>query len=170
VFIIVTVGAAVYVSVAADNYLHFYPAIARLDSTVTRLVFVPGGGSSQPRLIASVAVNNPSDYSGFTIRRAEIEMFFFVQNNYNKTVFDFPNRLTSYALPSGNIPSNSADSFDITVALNPTQATQLADFNSTYSSQGVVGWTNLRVDISTFLVAATGTTILDHVQNVTLTR
>jgi hypothetical protein len=168
-FISLSVGSAIYVSLATLNYLQFYPAIERLQTNVTKVSFVPGTSSNSPIVNAHIAVDNPTDYSGFKIRQVYFETFFFVQSNYNITLFGPHDRLNVSAMPPAQVPANSVIAFDVTIGLSSGQATQLASFDSTYSGQGVIAWTSLRVDISTFLVAATGTTILDRVQNVTLT-
>jgi hypothetical protein len=168
-FIAMTLSSTAYVSLATINYLQFYPAIDRLDANVTKLIFVPGTGSNQATVVASVAVSNPTDYSGFKVRGASVQMYFFEQTNRNNTLFDTANKVTGSAVPTVQISPNSVYSLDLTVSLSSTQSNDLSKFYANYSSQGVVGVTNLRVDISTFLVAATGTTVLDRVQNVTLT-
>jgi hypothetical protein len=167
-FVVLTVSSTIYVCLVSFNYLQFYPAIERLQSSITKVSFVPGSSSNPPTVIAQIAVNNPTGYSGFNIRRAYLETFFFVQSNNSITLFWSP-RLNASVLPTSQVSPNSVYSFDLTIALSSGQGAQLASFDSRYSSQGVTAWTKLRVDINTFLVAATGTTILDHVQNVTLT-
>lgn len=162
-------GSTAYISLATVNYLQFYPAIDRLDSNVTKLIFVPGTGSSQASVVASIAVNNPTDYSGFKVRSASIEMYFFVRTDTANTLFDSANRPATSVMLTTQIPPNSIYSMDLTILLNSTNSSALSSFYNSYSSQGVVGFTILRVYISTFLVAATGTTNLTHVQNVTLT-
>lgn len=164
-----TVGSTIYVSLATVNYLQFYPAIDRLDSNVTKLIFVPAMGSNQASVVASIAVDNPTDYSGFKVRTAGIQMYFFVRTDSTNTLFDSANKPGTSVMLTAQIPPNSVYALDLTVPLNSTQSSAISSFYSSYSSQGVVGFTILRVDISTFLVAATGTTTLNHVQNVTLT-
>ena len=156
-FVLLSVGSAIFVSLATLNYLRFYPALGQVQNgvNVDKLTYNPGIGSAQPTVTIHFTISNPTDYSGFRVGRATVETFFFQQTNQSNTRFYGSNRLNGSLSVGGQLDPNSVRTVSIPLGLTPQQASDLSMFNSMYSGQ-VIGEVNLRVDIVTFLVSVTG--------------
>jgi len=165
VFVAVSVSSAVYISVAAVNYLNFFPALAQLSSRVTSVGFV--NASSGPSLSARVDVSNPSDYSGFKVSDLSLKLYFGHSNaSTTQTLFQ-DNPLFGLAVPSRDLgPRSSLVSF-LNITLNSQQLASLSDFNSTYYGQ-ISAHVVLTVDIRTFLDPVIGVTVLNIAQDLSL--
>src|SRR6266516_2142608 len=140
IFIAVSISSAVYISVAAVNYLNFFPALDQLSGRVTSVGFV--NASSGPSLSARVDVSNPSDYSGFKLADLSIKLY-----------FGHSNASTTQSL--------------LNIMLNSQQLASLSDFNRTYYGQ-ISAHVVLTVDIRTFLDPVIGVTVLNIAQDLSL--
>ena len=165
IFIAVSVSSAVYISVAAVNYLDFFPALAQLSSQVTSVGFV--NASTGPSLSARVDVNNPSDYSGFKLADLSLKLYFGHSNaSTTQTLFQ-DNPLFGLAVPNSDLgPRSSLVSF-LNITLNSQQLASLSDFNRTYYGQ-ISAHVVLTVDIRTFLDPVIGVTVLNIAQDLSL--
>jgi hypothetical protein len=167
VFIVVSISSAVYVTAASINYLSFFPALAKLDSRVVKVVFLHG--SNGGNLSATVIVDNPTDYSGFVVSDVNMKLYLNRPNAstaMNQTLFmDQP--LFGYRLFNSDLGPHSQMISDVYFGLSPQQFASLSDFNRTYYSQ-VFAQVSLIVDIFTFLYSATGYTTLLASQDVPL--
>ncbi len=156
-FVLLSVGSAIFVSLATVNYLRFYPALSQVQNgvNVDKLIYTPAAGSARPTIAIHFTINNPTDYSGFRLGQATVETFFFQQTNQSNTLFTGSDRLNGSLSVGGQLGPNSGRSVNIPLGLTTQQASNLTMFNATYSGQ-VIGEVKLRVDIITFLVSVTG--------------
>jgi hypothetical protein len=166
VFIIVSVSSAAYITVASINYLSFFPSLAELNSRIAKVAFIQG--SNGGNLSATVTVDNPTDYSGFTVSDISLKLYFEHTNAsmMNQTLFrDQP--LLGYQQLNSDLGPRSKMVSNIYFSLNSQQLASLSDFNRTYYGQIFVH-ASLIVDIFTFLYSATGYTTLDIIQELPL--
>lgn len=166
IFIVISIGAVIYVSAASLNYLRLYPALGQLQDSITvdRVSFVRGTGSDQPGLAAEMSIRNPTDYSGFRIYKAYVAIFFFVQTNRNLTLFDMPNAPNATLSIGRALEPNSTISLTIPVALSSDQSNRLISFQNQHSGY-VMAEVSFRVDINTFLVSVTGSSVFTGTQD-----
>ena len=165
VFVAVSVSSAVYISVAAVNYLNFFPALAQLSSRVTSVGFV--NASSGPSLSARVDVSNPSDYSGFKVADLSLKLYFGHSNaSTTQTLFQ-DNPLFGLAVPNRDLGPRSSLFSLLNIMLNSQQLASLSDFNRTYYGQ-ISAHVVLTVDIRTFLDPVIGVTVLNIAQDLSL--
>lgn len=156
-FVFLSSGSAIFVSLATVNYLRFYPALSQVQNgvNVDKVTYAPATGSAQPTVTIHFTVSNPTDYSGFRIGTATVKIFFFQQTNQANKLFMGSDRLNGSLSVGGQLDPNSVRSINIPLGLTTQQAGNLTMFNSLYPGQ-VIGEVELRVDIVTFLVSVTG--------------
>jgi len=165
IFIAVSISSAVYISVAAVNYLNFFPALDRLSGRVTSVGFV--NASSGPSLSARVDVSNPSDYSGFKLADLSLKLYFGHSNaSTTQTLFQ-DNPLFGLAVPNRDLGPRSSLFSLLNIMLNSQQLASLSDFNRTYYGQ-ISAHVVLTVDIRTFLDPVIGVTVLNIAQDLSL--
>jgi hypothetical protein len=168
-FMVICIGAAIYVSTASLNYLRLYPALNQLQDNIRidRVSFGQGQASSQSLVTCHITVDNPSDYSGFRIGKVYVVISFYVDSNRNMSLF------TTLTAPNASIPSagslgpKSVVSLTIPIALTPDQSSRLASFNAQYSGH-VMAEVSYRVDVNTFLVSVTGSSVYTGTQDTPL--
>lgn len=168
-FMVICIGAAIYVSAASLNYLRLYPALNQLQDNVRidSVSFGQGQASSQPVVTCRITVGNPSDYSGFRIGKVYVVIAFYVDSNRNMSIF------TTQGAPNASIPSagslgpRSVVSLTIPIGLTPDQSSRLASFNAQYSGH-LMAEVSYRVDVNTFLVSVTGSSVYTGTQDTPL--
>jgi hypothetical protein len=166
-FVLLSVGSAFYVSFAALNYLRLYPALQNVQLQLENLSFLRGPGSNQSSLTAQIAVGNPTDYSGFRLGSVSLTNYFYLRSNTSNTLFTAPNSLSASDSIHSQLGPNSIVSVSLPIQLTLSEESQLSSFNATHYGD-VVASVQLRVDILTFLEAATGSVPFTRAQNVTL--
>lgn len=170
-FVLLSLGSATYVSLAALNYLRLYPALDEMQNQmpyqVDKLSFVAGANYNESTLTAQISVSNPSDYSGFRLRTVSLSLFLYDQANRSITLFSTPNVLDASQTVQGQLGPHAVDSITLAVPLTSDQARQIVSFDNSYSGN-VMGEVNLRIDIVTFLVPVTGSVAFTRIQDVAL--
>jgi hypothetical protein len=166
-FILLSVGSAFYLSAATLNYLRLYPALGNVQYQLTKLSFLRDPSSNRPSLTALVVVRNPSDYSGFRLGSVSLTNYFYLRSDTNKTLFSAPNSLSASNSIHREFGPNSVVSVGLPIQLTLDEQNQLTSFNSTHYGD-IMASVQLRVDILTFLEAATGSVPFTGTQNVTL--
>lgn len=161
VFILLSLGSAIYVSTATLNYLRLFPALNQIQFQVDSLSL------NQSAIAAKVRVSNPTDYSGLTIRTLSVVISFFVQTNRNITLFTPPNGITASQQVGASLGPKSIYSLSMPIELTAQNATMLTEFNRQYPSQ-VTAEVQFRVDIVTFLVSVTGSIPFTQTQDIPL--
>jgi hypothetical protein len=153
IFIALSIGSASYLLFATLNYLDFYPSLASLHPSTLK-VTLQGATSANPLLLAEVSVENPSSYSGFSLKTLHLKLYFTPASNYTdfQSSIGSPEADTDVTASLG--PHSRFDS-SMGVPLNSQQVASLLSFNSTYDGQITVH-ALLTVDIITFLEPVTG--------------
>lgn len=168
-FTVISLSSAVYISVIAINYLAYFPALAQIDSRVTNVAFLDG--SDGPRFSTKVTVENPGDYSGFTVGDLSLKVFLEHGNasaigSFNETLFaDQP--LTGVLRVNTDLAPRSQTVISIILSLNQQESAAFSSFDQKYHGNIFVH-SFLTVDVITFLFAATGATVLNPVQDLPL--
>lgn len=161
VFILLSLGSAIYVSTATLNYLRLFPALNQVQFQVDTLTF------NQSALAAQVRVSNPTDYSGLRIRLLSVILSFFVQTNSSITLFTPPNGITASQQVGATLGPKSVYSFNMPIQLTTQNATMLTNLNRQYPGQ-VTADVQFRVDIVTFLESVTGSIPFTQTQDILL--
>lgn len=151
-FILLSVGSVAFLSVSTLNYLNYYPALGRIQVQIDSVSIVPRSGQSMVN--ATVTVLNPTDYSGFRLGNAIVDLSFGVMGG-NATLFGGGFRPQQVQFIGGLLGANSAVSSNVIVRLNPSNASSLASFVGSYDGQ-VIAKVALSVEIITFLVTVYG--------------
>jgi hypothetical protein len=163
------IGSAIYVSLAALNYLSLYPALSDIQQQmpfqVDNASLIQAAGV--PTIAVYVTVSNPTSYSGLGLSHVSVMLYFFADANPNNTIFYNPIALNASQVVGVPLGPNSADTVKLVVQLTTEQATQLVSFNDTNQGQ-IMAAVMLRVDLSTFLEPVTGTIFYTRTQNVPL--
>ncbi len=68
VFTILSMVSVVYISVASANYLNYYPSLGSIDQQISSVVYRRDAVSNQTSIVSHIIVDNPTDYSGFTVK------------------------------------------------------------------------------------------------------
>lgn len=170
-FIAISIGSALYVTVASLNYLRLYPALDEIQNHMTYQVYtltlVKGPASAQSALVADVRVGNPSDYSGFRLTSVSLTLFFYSLSNRSVALFNNPISLNGSQTIDMVLGPNSLDSVTVNVELSSSQSNMLQSFIG--QNPGLVmAEVQLRVDITTFLVPVTGTVPFTRTQDIQL--
>jgi hypothetical protein len=166
-FVLLSVGSAFYLSAATLNYLRLYPALDNVQYQLAKLSFLRDPSTNQSSLTAQVIVRNPSDYSGFRLGSVSLTNYFYLRSDTNKTLFTAPNSLSASNSIHSELGPNSVVSVSLPIQLTLDQQNQLTYFNATHYGD-IVASVQLRVDILTFLEAATGSIPFTGTQNVSL--
>jgi hypothetical protein len=166
-FLILSVGSAIYVTTAAFNYLRLYPALDQLTFQVDKLSFIQRSPTYQSSLTAQIGVSNPVGYSGLGLRSVSVTIFFYVQTNRNVTLFSAPDFLIASQKIGSQLGPDSLFTVSLPVGLSSQEADQLAAFNNAHPGQ-TMAEVNLRVDIVTFLVSVTGSVVFTGTWDVPL--
>lgn len=151
-FVLLSVGSAAFLSVSTLNYLNYYPALGKIQLQVDNVTIVPASGQSN--ITVRVTVSNPTDYSGFRLGNAIVDLFFGVKDG-NATLFGGGIHPEQVQLIGGQLAANSKVSSNVHVMLNPANASSLGSFESSYGGR-VVAHVSLTIEIITFLVAVYG--------------
>jgi hypothetical protein len=145
VFLLLGAASTTFVAVASLNYIQLYPALSQLDVGLSKILF----GNS---LTAHVVVSNPVDYTGLTITRGTLSIYFLSGNDYlfkNSTVSDEAN-LNAAVAPHGNT------TWDWTVNLSANRTSTLASFYAAHN-QNVTAHYVLVLSVASFLQGQAGT-------------
>ncbi len=148
-FILVSLTSAIYITFTTVNYLSFYPALGQVQFQLSSVAF---NNSQTPSVTARVAIENPTDYSGFQVSQVTFRGFF--QAASDGTLFqELPLFYPQFFQVS--LGAHSRLVLGITMALEAQQAAELQNFST--SSQGhVTVNATITVVISTFLDPVTG--------------
>ncbi len=148
-FVLVSLTSAIYITFTTVNYLSFYPALGQVQFQLSSVAF---NNSQTPSVAARVAVENPTDYSGFRVSQVTFRGFF--QAASDGTLFqELPLFYPRFFQVS--LGAHSRLVLGITIALESQQAAELQNFS--ISSQGhVTVNATITVVISTFLDPVTG--------------
>lgn len=149
------------------NYLRLYPALVNIHFQLEKLSFLRGPSSNLSSLTAQISVSNPTDYSGFRLGSVSLTSYFYLRSNTNNTLFTGPNLLRAAETLLSQLGPNSAVSLSLPIGLTAGEASQLSSFNATHYGD-VLANVQLRVDILTFLEAATGSVPFTRAQDVPL--
>ncbi len=145
-----------YLAVVAYNYDAYYWSArdALLSGSNTRvdsltLTKDQSTGTLAIKILASAT--NPTGYSGLTLERFEIVLYFDHAGNYSQSVFYTPSQnLLSNITPDLPLGPQSTVTGNLTIQLDQTQTNAFETFNQTYPS-GIYAHTVLTVQISSFL-------------------
>ena len=168
-FTALSLASVVYISVATVNYLRYFPALPEIQNSfqLDSLRLVRSGTSNQSTLVLVLNVTNPSQFAGFQLTDVMLTLYFYAVNT-NNTLFVppsyEPNATQILDMPLG---PNAIDLVTISIPLNAVQTSQLVKFSQAYPNQ-VVGYVNLTIDISSFLLSVTGALPYTRTQNILL--
>ena len=168
IFVSISLSSAVYIPLATLNYLDFYPSLSKLNAEVIRVAY--SNTSNSPGFSTSIRVDSPGGYSGFTVDRITLLIFFELANaslsSPNGTLFE-ESPLSGLNTPKASIPPHSAVIYDIFISLKAQEDASFLDFNRTYSGHILVN-TAINVYVLTFLKSVGGYTVLNPVQDLPL--
>ena len=163
-FIILAATSTVYIVASTINYLGFYPALYQVEPNVTLTTFLKSSGS----LMTTLAVKNPSDYSGLRISDALLSTFFLPSNSSNPPLFN-QTRLTGTGQRFLALSPHASISLNITTSLTPGQFSSLTDYLRV-NSNNITSSCVVQVKLSTFLDKQLGYVDLPiRLQNIPLT-
>lgn len=163
-FTILSIVSVTYIATASANYLNFYPSLGEINQQVSTVAYHHDTVSNQTSIVSHVIVDNPSDYSGFTLRIIELKIFFNA-TSINQTLFAIYPLSDSQALVIP-MPPHSRVSSDLVLILQPDQTAKLDGFRAAYSP--IVAHCILQVSIEDFLKPVTSYLIKNTEQNVQL--
>ncbi|TMH96134.1 hypothetical protein E6H37_03865 [Candidatus Bathyarchaeota archaeon] len=172
-FVAFSLSSAVYISVAAINYLSLFPAIDEITKQqsyqIDKLVLSNMPGTSEPAVQVDVSVSNPTQYSGLTLTVVDvtIQYFYADANTSNRPFQPSPSSPNTDAPESSPIGPDSTVRVTVMVPLTGSQAGQLFNFTNQNPGQ-ITGHCNLEIDISSFLVSVLGFTSYTRTQEVPL--
>lgn len=168
VFVIVSISSAAYISVASINYMRFFPALAQLSSQITKVAFFEGPKGLN--LSASVTVDNPSDYSGFTLHDLNLKLFLWHPNastGMNQTLFADNSELFGNIYLDRDLAPHSQIASTVYFGISPQERAAISDFNRSYYGQ-IFANVVMTVHVFTFLYSATGFTTIPVTRNLPL--
>jgi len=151
-FILLSIGSAVYLSAITLNYLNYYPSLGQIQLRVDSAFIVQG--SNQSRIDSRVTIVNPTSYAGFKLGNAIVFISFSVKDS-NITLFVGGTRPTENSVIGGQLGPYSSVSHDVIVQLNTEDASSFRSFNSSYGGRVIVK-VELTVEVITFLDPVTG--------------
>ena len=150
-FVLLSIGSAAYLTVVTVNYLNYYPALGQIYLRADSVSIVPG--SNESMIDSRVSVWNPTDYAGFRLGDVIVALYFHV-NDTNATIFGEVHLVQTENV-GVQLDPHSTVSRDLTMQLNPENASSFASFISSYAGR-VVATVILTVQIITFLNTVTG--------------
>jgi len=168
-FLILSLGSAIYLSIATWNYLLLYPALGNIENDQSYQVdklMLNQPVNNVSTLGVQISVRNPSQYSGFRVYSIQLTIPFYDQST-NSSVFpplsSVPgvDEITQTPLGPG-----ATDTFIITIRLSSDQTSEL--FLDSSNSL-IIGNVFLRIDIGTFLDSVFGTQTYTRTQPISLT-
>ena len=145
VFLLLGVASMVFIAAASLNYIQLYPAVSRLQVSLSRIFFGSG-------LTASVDVSNPVDYTGLTITGGSLSIYFLSGSDYlfkNSTISDSVNLHTAIA-------PHTVTAWDWPIRLSANQTSALASFYTAHN-QNVTAHYSLLLKVASFLQGQAGT-------------
>ncbi len=148
VFIALSVGSAVYLSLATLNYLSFYPSLAHLQPSTLK-ISLQGNTSANLSFLAQISVSNPSGYSGFTLEDLSLKVYLTASSNSSSSLFATGAPEASQVVARPLTPHSTFFS-NIVIPLNPQEAESLLNFNRTYNGR-ITAHADLTITIITFL-------------------
>jgi hypothetical protein len=154
-FLFLSIGSAVYVSVATVNYLSLYPALGQIQIQVVSLSFTQSPSINQSSLTAVISVSNPAEYSGLEVGDVSAVASLYVNTNQSITLFTGANQLSAERIGLDQLRPNSTYSESISFKLSPQQITEIVSFISNYKGE-VMAVIYPTVDVVTFLQSVTG--------------
>jgi hypothetical protein len=171
-FVLLSLGSAIYVSVAAVNYLLLYPALDQIGAEqsyqVSHLSLIQSQPSNRSSLIVGTVVSNPTGYYGLSLSSVAVTLYFSAQSDPNSTIFQTTSgELSASETVNSLLGPSSTDSVSLQVPLTSNQTSTLISFYNQFNGR-IVGNINLRVDIATFLLSVTGTDAYTRTQQVSL--
>jgi len=172
-FVAFSLSSAVYISVAAINYLSLFPAIDEITKQqsyqIDKLVLSKMPGTNEPAVQVEVSLSNPTQYSGLTLTVIDVTIQYFYAdgNTSNRPFQPGPSSPNTNAPESSPIGPDSTVRVTVVVPLTGSQAGQLFNFTSQNPGQ-IMGHCNLEIDISSFLVSVLGFTSYTRTQEVPL--
>ncbi|HVH14749.1 MAG TPA: hypothetical protein VNA15_03405 [Candidatus Angelobacter sp.] len=146
IFLLLGAGSTVFVAVASLNYVQLYPATSSLEVTLSKILYRNG-------LTASVIVSNPVDYTGLTVTRGSLSIYFLSGSDYlfkNSTISDSVNLHTAIA-------ARADTAWDWTINLSANQTSTLASFYTSHN-QNVTAHYSLLLVVASFLQGQAGAT------------
>ena len=149
-FILLSGASTVFLAVSTINYLGFYPALNQINARITSLVLV--NASTGGHVLASVYIDNPSDYSGLMVATIYFTTYF--SNSSNVSLFQ-GNPLNGFQSYFTALPAGTHVSLNASLPLEPGQTAQLSSFYAS-SQRMIIGSCTLDVKVSTFLDNALG--------------
>jgi len=163
-FVALSLGASVYISIAALNYDQLYPSLDQLQFQIVGLHLTMAMSPLPPRLDTTVELMNPSSYNGFSV--GQIILDFSQFSNSSSTVY----LALSYSqLVRTPLPSHSSSNVTVPAQITAADASELQSFSSSSTGSQVTAHVRLTVQVSTFLDSITGPIPMVESQNVTLT-
>ena len=166
-FLFLTIGSAVYISVAAVNYLSLYPALDQIQIQLVSLSFAESPSINQSSLTAVVMVINPAGYSGLRVGDISVAVSFYVRTNQNVTLFTGADQLLTKQILLDQLRPNSTYSASILIKLSPQQIGEIVSFTRQYKGE-VMAVVYPTVDIITFLQSYTGPVQYTQTENILL--
>lgn len=167
-FIALSISAASLLVVSAYNYVSFYPALAQLQLSTSKIT-MEGNNSTGYQLVFHVSLSNPSGNSGFSLR--DISLRFFFTNTTNSTgPADYLYRPISFIgslYVTRQLAAHSNYSFAIGVSLDSADVASLKDFSRLYPGQVMANVSSV-AEIVTFLQPVTGRISLQSVDDLPL--
>ncbi len=164
---VLSVGSAVYTSVAAVNYLSFYPALSEIQTQLDSFSINTDSSMQRSTLDTHVTVSNPSNYNGFRLADETVTVSFYVKSNTTITLFEGYRSLSGSNFVGGSLPPRSMVTANVLVHLNNENSTSLSAFRTMYPGQ-VVARILLRVEIITFLDSVTGRVPITTTQDISI--
>ena len=154
-FLFLTIGSAIYVSVAAVNYLSLYPALGQIQIQLVSLSFAESPSINQSTLTAFVKVMNPAEYSGLQVGDISVAVSLYLRTNQSVTLFTGADQLLAKRILMDQLRPNSTYSANIPVKLSSQQIGEIVSFTRQYMGD-VMAVVYPTVDIITFLQSYTG--------------
>jgi hypothetical protein len=172
-FVILSLGSAIYVSIAAYNNLLLFRALDQIDAEqsyhVDKLSLLQSTIEGQSSLEVQASVDNPTAYSGLRLSGVAVTtIYFYAQSNSSITLFEpptnSPNASETIGIPLG---PDSTDSFAINIPITQGQTSQLLTFYNSYQGQAI-GRVDLTVYIATYMESVTGLDVYTRTQDISL--
>jgi hypothetical protein len=163
VFIVLSLGSSVYILASTANYLHFFPALDSIQARVGSAYF-NRGTSGLPYVSANITIDNPSDYQGFNLVRADVRISF--TNSTSSLLQNLP--LQGQQPKTSPLGPHSSISEYIAIIMNTDNATALDSFVRN-SASPVRAQVLLTAQIGTFFDPVIGNSQVSQTADLPLT-